>query len=78
MEIGAIHLEYLNVNCSECLMEGEKQPTSVIIMPLRVIEENDMLKITTGCSMWKNCDNGACQFSKKNMDRNGDKRKERT
>ncbi len=66
-----IQLEYKEINCKNFVnSDGRKEEATVVIMPLRIVEDeaNSMTRISTGCNMWKNCQNTNCQFSKQTMD----------
>lgn len=53
--------------CQNYIHEGTKQEASIVISPLKVTEEEKKGKRTmwlaSGCSLWKSCENPACQFS---------------
>jgi hypothetical protein len=67
MENLSVHLEYKDIKCEEFTKSGKKETVSVTIIPLRIVqdEKDEVVKISTGCSMWKGCENGNCSFSSK-------------
>jgi hypothetical protein len=62
---------YINSDIGTCNMftrDGKREEASIVISPLKVTEErdkkkNEVLRITSGCNLWKMCANPACQFS---------------
>jgi hypothetical protein len=50
--------------CSEFIMNKEKQQVNVVISPLRIHGNEDDLRVISGCNLWKACENPACYFSK--------------
>jgi hypothetical protein len=49
--------------CAEFVLDGKKQVVSVVISPLTITSGETVLKVKTGCNMWKACQNLKCQFS---------------
>jgi hypothetical protein len=53
--------------CNQFMSDGKvkKAEVSVVIAPLKVTtnDEGDKIKIVTGCSMWKSCQNPDCYYS---------------
>ncbi len=53
--------------CQDYVHEGKKQEASIVISPLKVTEDQEkkqsVLRIVSGCNMWKACENPRCQFS---------------
>jgi len=49
--------------CTEAIFDRKKQAVSVAITPLKVISEDQILKISFGCNMWRACENSRCQYS---------------
>jgi len=40
-----------------------KKEISVVISPLKIISKDDVLKVTSGCSMFHGCMNTKCSYS---------------
>lgn len=55
--------------CDQFMLEGKKQSISVIISPLKMIQEKSTMKITQGCNMWRACENINCQYSQVHRDK---------
>lgn len=53
--------------CDQYIFEGDKREVSVVISPIKVdgSEESKLLKIISGCNLWRSCENGNCYFSLK-------------
>lgn len=49
--------------CTEAVFDRKKQEISVAIAPLRVITEEQTLKVNFGCNYWRSCENPRCQYS---------------
>lgn len=49
--------------CTEFMLDGKKREVSVIISPLKVNQDDNSLKVISGCNYWKACQNLGCQFS---------------
>jgi len=49
--------------CTEFICDRKKQQISVAIAPLKVITEEQTLKVNFGCNMWRGCENPRCQYS---------------
>lgn len=49
--------------CTEFITNGKKQEISIVVSPLKVSQTEDTIKVISGCSMWKSCQNRGCQFS---------------
>ena len=41
----------------------QEADVSIVISPLRVEGEEGNLKVISGCSLWRGCENSKCQFS---------------
>jgi hypothetical protein len=52
-------------SCDQFMSDGEKSEITVVISPIKVStnENGDKIKIVTGCSMWKSCQNPDCYYS---------------
>ena len=48
--------------CSEYLPK-QKEPSSIVISPIRIEGPEGSLKVISGCSLWRGCQNAGCQFS---------------
>ena len=42
---------------------ARKAEVSVVISPLKVIEEDGKIRIIQGCNLWQSCQNGDCWYS---------------
>lgn len=50
--------------CTEFLDENKKkQEISVVISPLKITGDEKNLKVSSGCNMWRGCQNLRCQYS---------------
>lgn len=49
--------------CHEFCLEGKKQHVSVVISPLKAWADNQTVRVTSGCNLWKACQNRQCQYS---------------
>ena len=49
--------------CNEFIYQGKKQPVSTVISPLKITQIDQTLRVSSGCNMWKACDNLKCQYS---------------
>ena len=49
--------------CAEFKVGGKKEETSIVISPLKITTDESVLKINSGCNMWKACKNTGCQYS---------------
>lgn len=50
--------------CAEFTNEYEgKEEVSVVISPLKVTQEDSILRVNSGCNLWKACKNSQCHFS---------------
>ena len=49
--------------CNEFINSGKKQATSTVISPLKITQIEQTLRVSSGCNMWKACENRKCQFS---------------
>lgn len=43
--------------------QAKKQEVSVVITPLKVIEDGKQIKAVYGCNRWKACHDPTCQYS---------------
>ena len=74
-----IELGYTVGKCDDYIFGGERREATVVIGPLRVIEEltavgNRSYQIVVGCSRYLTCENGECSYSR--VSREGRKSKE--
>lgn len=58
-----IYIVSLGTECNQ-FEPKQEEPVSVVISPLRVDGTEGNLKITSGCNLWKACENPNCYFSK--------------
>ena len=49
--------------CTEFTTNGQKEEISIVVSPLKVNQTEDTIRVISGCSMWKSCQNRGCQFS---------------
>jgi len=49
--------------CTEFVCDGKKQRASIIVAPLKVYSNEDLVKVINGCNLWKACTNLNCQYS---------------
>lgn len=49
--------------CTEFILERKKQAISIAIAPLKIITEDQTLKVIFGCNYWRACENNKCQYS---------------
>ncbi len=49
--------------CNEFISGGKRQTISSVISALKINQIDQTLRITSGCNMWKACENPRCQYS---------------
>ncbi len=60
--------------CSEYTdISNKRRDVSIVISPLKLVQDDSALKVNSGCNMWRACRNIECQFSL--LNRGGDKKK---
>lgn len=66
MEVGSINFQSSLGVCTEYISpDKKKNEITIVISPLKVSQDQDgdILKVISGCNMWKSCHNKCCQFS---------------
>ena len=51
--------------CTEFMsaVDIEKADVSVVIAPLKVLSEDEKIRVVSGCNLWQSCHNSACWYS---------------
>ncbi len=58
-----IYVQATPAICNEFVNAGKKQAISTVISPLKITQIEQTLRVSSGCNMWKACENPKCQFS---------------
>jgi len=60
-----LKIEYIMGQCNQFRRDGQggAEEVSVVVSPLKVLEEGDKVRIISGCNMFRSCHNADCWYS---------------
>ena len=60
-----VKIQYEVGMCNQFRRDGvdKAEEVSVVISPLKVVEEGEKVRIISGCNLFRSCHNGDCWYS---------------